>query len=260
MSHSIMIPWHEINKQGTGAMRWAGAWVALLALVGFAVPPARGQCTLNNADAWTAGQSGYWSNGNNWFGGVPNSSSTNVCITDGASGVTLDMNASVSNLQLASGNQLAVDGGNSLSIYGTQLINAGQITIQASSSYAGADAYLNFDNGLETTLSGGGTVTLVSSDFFKAHLSLANNGAGTILYNYDTIQGVGNINSTNAQLYNYGVINANSSDSSNNVLWLNGGGICEHRLDARDELRRPAASLYHSQQYRLDRSDEQRRS
>ena len=223
MANSITIQ-KGIQKR-TRAIRYAGAVMTLLALVGFSAPAALGQqCTLNNADTWSAGQSGYWSNGNNWLGGVPNSSSTNACITDGTSGVALDMNASVSNLQLASGNQLTVDGGNSLSIYGTQLINAGQITIQASSSYAGADAYLNFDNGLETTLSGGGTVTL-ASPYYQAYLDLSNNGAGTILYNYDTIQGVGTINNTNAQLYNYGVINANSSDSSNNELWLKGGTV-----------------------------------
>src|SRR5271157_1217478 len=222
MSHSIMIPWHEINKEGTGAMRWAGAVVVLLALVCFSTPAARGQCQLQNADTWFASQSGLWSNGNNWSGGSPNDQSTNVCITDGTSGVTLDMNASVADLQLASGNLLTVGGGNSLSIYGSQLINAGQITIQASSSYSGANAYLNFDNGLETTLSGGGTVTLVS-DIATAHLSLANNGAGTILYNYDTIQGVGNIDNIYSQFYNYGTINSNSSDSfNNNMIFADG--------------------------------------
>src|SRR5271157_4135676 len=222
MSHSIMIPWHEINKEGTGAMRWAGAVVVLLALVCFSTPAARGQCQLQNADTWFASQSGLWSNGNNWSGGSPNDQSTNVCITDGTSGVTLDMNASVADLQLASGNLLTVGGGNSLSIYGSQLINAGQITIQASSSYSGANAYLNFDNGLETTLSGGGTVTLVS-DIATAHLSLANNGAGTILYNYDTIQGVGNIDNIYSQFHNYGTINSNSSDSfNNNMIFADG--------------------------------------
>src|SRR3974390_523331 len=89
----------------------------VLAVMALSQPAALAQCTLTSPDTWSHGSSSNWNNGGNWSGGVPNSSSTNVCITDGSSAVTLDLNASVASLQLASGNALDFNQGTQLLVY-----------------------------------------------------------------------------------------------------------------------------------------------
>src|SRR5215471_10998845 len=87
------------------------------------------QCTLSTPDTWTDGN-GNWSVPGNWSGGVP-TSSTNACITDGTSQVDIGPNltASVASLQLASGNSLTLDLNTVLLVFGSQIINGGQMNI-----------------------------------------------------------------------------------------------------------------------------------
>lgn len=81
-------------------------------------------CSLSAPlSTWSFGASSDWDTSTNWSpAGVPNSASQNVCIVDGTSTVTLDINASVASLQLATGNGLSINTGESLNVNGPQLI------------------------------------------------------------------------------------------------------------------------------------------
>ena len=89
-------------------------------ILAFSSAPALAACTLTGTlSTWALAASGDWNTAGHWNpSGVPNSSSTNVCIVDGVSTVGLDVSASVASLQLASGNGLAVNSGETLNING----------------------------------------------------------------------------------------------------------------------------------------------
>ena len=97
---------------------------------------AMGQCTLSGADQWQTSGSGEWTDGGNWSGGVP-TSSTNTCITNGTSGdptvvnLTGGANGSVNSLQLGGFDTLNIDADSDFTVSGTQIINAGQINMNS---------------------------------------------------------------------------------------------------------------------------------
>src|SRR5271166_4334518 len=90
------------KSSGTVVVRMLAATFATLVMLCLYSTTAFGQCSLLGATTWSDGN-GDWNNGLNWMGGVPNSS-TNACITDGTSAVTLATTGSVDSLQLGSGN------------------------------------------------------------------------------------------------------------------------------------------------------------
>ena len=190
MSNSIAI--QKGIKKRTRAIRYAGALVALLALLWFSTPTAWCQCTLSSPDTWTLAGNGNWSNGNNWSGGAPNSSSTNVCITNGSSTVTLDTSASVGNLQLSAGNALNFNTGQHLGVNGNQIINGGQIMINGNAAWP----YTELDINTNVRISGGGTITLQVNPIWPngADISLGPTTGTATLDNVDnTIEGDGSI-------------------------------------------------------------------
>ncbi|MGD0230317.1 MAG: hypothetical protein ABSC19_08155 [Syntrophorhabdales bacterium] len=175
---------------------------------------------------WTGfGPDSNWSDGANWTPlVVPNSPSTNVSITDGASTVTLDTNASVANLSLASGNTLSTDGtipNLTLGVYGNQISNSGNIVLTGGGSN---NTYLTLLGNNTVTLSGGGVVTLntTTSGAAAAQLQLWGTANGysvsSTLDNVDnTIQGGGIISGYGGGTLineNGGTINANSNITS----------------------------------------------
>src|ERR1035441_2384935 len=83
---------------------------------------------------WSPVGNGNWSNSGQWLGGVPNSATDSACIADGSSTVALDISANIDDLQLASGNTLNFNGGTSLTVNGTQIINAGAINVRSEES------------------------------------------------------------------------------------------------------------------------------
>jgi len=175
------------RKLGEYAIRGAGAIAALLFVLGFAIPAARAQCTLSGSPStWNIAGNGNWSTGSDWNPvGSPNAPSTNVCITNGTSAVTLDTNASVANLQLASGNTLSTNSGNTLWVNGGTIDNKGNIQVNGGNNHNGA-LTLNGD----TTLQGGGTVTLSIAHAYGGTSFI--DGDGHTLTNVDnTIQGEG---------------------------------------------------------------------
>src|SRR5690349_18536831 len=141
---------------GKLARRLLPSLLLLLLSVSFAADSVRAQCTLTSPTTWNIAGNGTWSTNGDWNPAVfPNSGSTNVCITNGTSTVTLDTSASVADLQLASGNTLTTDLGTQLTVFGAQILNAGQLVLNGG---GGANTFLTLDNSV--TLSGGGTVTL----------------------------------------------------------------------------------------------------
>ena len=174
---------------------------------------AMGQCTLSGADQWQTSGSGEWTDGGNWSGGVP-TSSTNTCITNGTSGdptvvnLTGGANGNVASLQLGGFDTLNIDAGSTFTVSGTQIINAGQININ---SGGGANALLELANNV--TLSGAGTLTLSNSGGGGAAI-IYQSAADLTLTNQSTIDGAGTIGFNGLSLINQGTIDANASGQS----------------------------------------------
>src|SRR6266851_4599002 len=208
-------------SRGKLAHRLLTSSLLLLVLsVSFAADPAQAQCTLTSPTTWNVAGNGTWSTNGDWNPAVfPNSSSTNVCITNGTSTVTLDTNALIADLQLVSGNTLTTDLGTQLSVFGTQILNAGQLVLNGGS---GSNTVLNIDN--NATLSGTGTLTLSTAG--GGNNAIIQQGVGGItLTNQSTIQGEGIIGNGGLTLSNTGTIDANSTGGpSITTLTLNGGG------------------------------------
>src|SRR5271157_6136871 len=179
---------------GTVVVRTLAATVAALVMLCLCSTGVFGQCTLSAPTTWTDGN-GNWGDPGNWSGGVP-TSSTNTCITDGTSTVTLDVSGSTADLQLASGNILNFDPGTILSVFGTQIINAGQININ---SGGGQNAVLELENNV--TLSGAGTLTLANTGGGGTAIIYQSVG-GLTLTNQSTIQGAGIIGFNGLSLIN----------------------------------------------------------
>ena len=213
MLNSIVLH-NDGKKDERCAIRWAGAFAALLAVLCFSAPAALCQCTLGGTvSTWSVGGNGNWDVAGDWSpNGVPNSGSTSVCITDGSSTVSLNINATVDDLQLASGNTLSFNPNTQLAVDGTQIINAGNIVINGGGN---ANAYIFINNSM--TLSGGGTLNLnttTTGGGGDAYLYLQNSST---LDNVDnTIQGEGIIYNNGTTLTNEtnGIINANSAGGS----------------------------------------------
>src|SRR5215470_6496208 len=118
--------------------------LVIFVYVFFTLSSAYSQCTLAGASSWNA-TSGNWNVDTNWSpSGVPNSSGTNVCLTNGTAGTpastVLNISVSIASLQLGSNNSLNINNGLVLDTFGTQIINAGAITLNGG---AGANGILN---------------------------------------------------------------------------------------------------------------------
>jgi hypothetical protein len=180
-----------------------------------------GQCTLTGTlSTWNVAGNSDWDTASNWKpAGVPNSSSTSVCITNGKSSVTMDISPSVLNLQLASGNTLSFNDNTQLSVSGTQIINAGQIVINGGN---GTNTYLTL--GSSATLSGAGTMALSTTTTSGGNAYIQGNS--TTLTNSSTIEGDGIIGNGSLALVNTGTLNANSTGATGvaTYLYLDGSG------------------------------------
>jgi PEP-CTERM motif len=207
----------RVREHGNWPDRLVATVFAVLVAACACSTAAFGQCTLGGTlSTWNISGDGSWSTGSDWNpNGVPNSGSTNVCITNGTSTVTLDINATVDDLQLATGNTLTGNLGTQLTLAGTQIINDGQIVLNGG---GGANSFLILDNSV--TLSGGGTLTLTVAG--GGGSTFVEQGVGGVtLTNQSTIQGVGVIGNGGLALSNSGTINANVSGQA---LLLNGSG------------------------------------
>src|SRR5882762_1041558 len=131
------------------AIRRVAPCIALLAVGSFCAPAALGQCptlggTVSN---WIVAGSGNWNTGGNWSAGEPNSATTSACITNDTSGtptvVTLNVAATVDDLQLGSFDALSANLNTQLTVASTQIINAGSIVLNGGGGY---DTMLQIDS------------------------------------------------------------------------------------------------------------------
>jgi fibronectin-binding autotransporter adhesin len=192
------------NRRLSGLL---GGLLAIIVTAGPGIQPALAAiCTLTSPTTWTLGSSGVWGTAANWNPAtIPNSSSTNVCIVDGTSMVSLNGNFTVGDLQLASGNTVAL-GGSTLSVGGTSIINAGAITSN--------DGNLTLQSNVQ--LSGGGTITTTSDTFINQ------SGGSFTLTNVDnTIQGTGQFGQNGLAITNE---SAGTINATGGTLTMNGGG------------------------------------
>ncbi|MFY9655385.1 MAG: hypothetical protein WAK01_02190 [Methylocystis sp.] len=225
----------HIISRGVGRRALASVSPLALAIGGLclAQTPAAAGCLLSAPlFTWNSG-SGNWSAAGNWAptGGPPNSGTANACIVDGSSAVTVDGGFSVGSLQLASGNAVNIPSGSTLSVSGSQVINAGGLNIYGGSNgnglvQIGSSAISN------VTLTGGGTVTLGSSGGDSALIRAANNG-NTLTNQDNTIQGGGSIGDVGALAFvNKATVNANLSGQALGINYGNGGVTNTRTLEA----------------------------
>ena len=159
-----------------------------------------------------------WSSG--WFPITACAGATyNVDIVDGKSTVTLDMNATISDLTTAAGNTLAIGVDQALAIVGPTISNGGSIQV---SGGGGSNAVLEVGGNL--TLSGAGTVTL-STATGGGDAVIQESSGGLTLTNSSTIQGAGVIGSNGLALVNSGTIDANTKTGVAGLTLNGGGGI-----------------------------------
>lgn len=215
------------NIKGNRACLQGGV-IAVFVVVFVALSAARGfgQCTLSSPSQWNV-TSGNWSVAGNWTpASVPNSSTTNVCLTNGTSGTAattvLDISATVADLQLGSFNSLSILTGQTLVVAGASISNAGAITLNGG---AGNNGFLNIGNNV--TLTGGGTLTLSTTALNGGNAVIQQSVSGLTLTNANnTIQGNGIIGNNGLALVNQssGVIDATTASGLVSTLTLNGGG------------------------------------
>lgn len=187
--------------------------VSLSTLLVFSLP-ASAQTTVN-----TNGTSGNWSSSSVWSGGTvpnnsgPNTYDVNILNTPSTVGITLDINATVSSLSIASGSFLqALGGGYTLGVTGN-VDNSGQIytagfggnTLNVNGTLtneSGADLYLYSTGDVATinTLDNQGSVTVG----FGANLNLTNGltdiAAGSSLGVYGTMNGLSGLTTIDGNL------------------------------------------------------------
>ncbi|HEV3279633.1 MAG TPA: hypothetical protein VG860_22790, partial [Terriglobia bacterium] len=205
---------------------------ALLLLGGAGAVRASAQC-----DSWTglAGD-GSWTTAGNWSGGVPNSSTTSACITLSGAAVSLVAGDSIASLTVGSSDTLNLNdvkgvGSALLEVWGSSVSNSGNISLNSIGDFV----ELQIENA-STTLSGGGTVTLVGGP--GGAFINTGNLSGAALINQETIQGTGQLGEGTLTVANQGTVNANVSGqtlivssgpqmTNTSTMKATGGGILE---------------------------------
>ncbi len=222
----------EAPGAGSGFVQWSGACTGSATTCTFTISAnatvtaafsLSGATSCTGATTNWAGGTGNWSNPANWVGGSVPASGASVCIADGTPGtsaVTLDVNPTVGNLYIDSGNSVTIANNTSLTITGT-ISNSGQILISAGSTTAA----LIISGGV--TLTGGGTVTMSTTGAGIAYIYQY--GGSTLTNVNNTIQGTGEIGYNGLTVVNgaVGVIDANSSG---NDLYMNPAGLTNQGL------------------------------
>ena len=232
MKHSVFV------AIGSPAIRphhsfWMAS-CALLMLVlslSFAAGQVRAQCGSLGAPSttWSDGN-GSWSVAGNWTSGTP-SASTNACILDGTSAVTLDTNGSAKGLQIASGNSLTfINRGVVLSLvsgasinyglindeFGDVITNSGTLTNAGTLFFTSGGGLYNSGTFINTAIKGG----FDQFAFYIDQAGFINTGA---FYNYGTASNEGGItNNFGASIINYGTLNSTIASlitNSGTHLW-----------------------------------------
>ena len=193
--------------------------LAVLALGGVASNSAEAACNLAGATFWNFAGTGDWTTAADWTpNSVPNSTGTDVCITNGTGVVTLTTSQSVGKLQIGAGNGLNITTGTLYS--GGSIQNDGAFT---------NSSFMVLAN--DVTLSGTGALTLSGGQ-------IGTNGTAFTLTNQSTIQGSGVIGSNvgadyqNLGFSNSGTVNANASGGTLSIQGTGGTIINSGVLEA----------------------------
>ncbi|HEV2175834.1 MAG TPA: hypothetical protein VGW33_01310, partial [Terriglobia bacterium] len=140
-----------------------------------------------NDNFTNGGNTGLWSTAANWSAGLPNSGDDVLITGTGtASAVTEDINATINNLTLGSGNGLNTNTNIQLTVDGSSISNAGSIVVNGG---AATNSFLFLGNSM--TLSGTGTLTLSTTTSGGGNTFLEDSVSGITLTNSSTIQGEG---------------------------------------------------------------------
>ncbi|MGH9416292.1 MAG: beta strand repeat-containing protein [Terriglobales bacterium] len=224
---TVQEPPEGTNKPSRTPSKKAGPRLALalwaLGMLAWAPIAARAQYACTSpapTSTWNLGASGSWTTAGNWTpGGVPNSSSTSVCVLSGGT-VGLNTSVSIANLTVNNGNGVSVASGAGLNIDGTSVQNAGAITLNGGS---GNNGVLGIGNNV--TLQGSGVLNLTTTGGGGSAIVQQNTG-GLTLTNQTTIQGSGVVGNGGLTLVNgaSGVIQAGSGVGQGATLTLNGSG------------------------------------
>src|ERR1022692_167377 len=214
MSNSINI---RNDKKEFSITRSVGALATLISLACFGASEANAQCATlgGTVSNWTLAGSGNWNTSGDWSGGVPNSATTSACIINGTAGtptaVTLNVSATVDDLQLGSFDTLSTNTNTELAVAGTQIINDGAIALNGGSGY---NTILQL--GSNVTLSGVGTLTLSTATGGGQAIIDQAVGGLTLTNANNTIQGNGIIGLNGLSLVNQsgGSVNANVSGAT----------------------------------------------
>ncbi len=171
--------------------------IVLLALVALAL---FGQNASAQSSTWVTNLHTNWSDTNAWVGGVSPTSSSSVFIGSGGPGnsfgPTLDVDATVNNLELNRDGVINFNQGKTLTVNGSALldgatnVNLGTLTLNGTASNSGTISVQ-----LSTTLVNGQPVFLGEGNI---------NGSATLV-NSGTIQGAGSISNN---ITNTGTINS----------------------------------------------------
>lgn len=187
-----------------------GAMIAALLAITALQAPACAQATQEN---WTgADGNGLWSDGDNWnpatAPGGPNGNFNVVISVIGPPQPTMDVSATVNNLEIDSQESLNITAGSQLTVTGATIINNGSLNIDVNGG--GSGGILKITN--TATLSGSGRTQLASPQAFIS-------GAGTLI-NQQSMFGQGTISV--ASLQNQGPGGQIEGDSSSHPLMFTG--------------------------------------
>ena len=154
---------------------------------------------------WKSG-SGNWSLGTKWTGGEPDGPTDSACIVSAGTMATLNVNARIQDLQLGSGDALDIGNNHTLTMFGTQLLNAGTLQLSAVAS----NATLALSGNI--LLSGGGNVELGTTGAGKARIQSVAGGGYTLTNADNNISGTGLIGGNGLNLVNQapGIVDANT--------------------------------------------------
>ncbi|MBV9761827.1 MAG: hypothetical protein JO340_14795 [Acidobacteriaceae bacterium] len=157
--------------------------------------------TITNDTFTNGGGTGLWGTTGNWSAGLP-TSSNNVLITGsgGAAAVTQNVVATINNLTVGAGDTWTLSNGESLTLDGSSISNAGKMVMNSTGS--GTSIVIN-----SPSLTLTGTLSLSNS----ADNFIYGEAYTDRLINQGTIQGGGNIGDNQMTLVNSGAINANAS-------------------------------------------------
>ena len=159
------------------------------------------EVTINSNGTWIGGELGEWNIANNWCGGVPNSNTAVVSIP---AGVTIDLDASPSVLDLTvgsgstlnlGGNTITIANGGAFTNIGTFNAQTGTVAFSGTGTLAGNETTFN-------NLTTNGNLNASASPTINGTLTLSSGtlsvGANTLTVNGSISTTSGNIDASNA--------------------------------------------------------------